>query len=130
MFQKTGVYDTAYGYDKVDEIFQEGFSKLELTNEMITVSGTSEGEKQKILDGDNTSYWTSQQVTEGDVNSENAWLKVDLGATYKLDQIDYTPRFHNGPDNYWCCTGNIKNMIDGDKCGWKNMDSSDRRRWP
>lgn len=108
---KAGVYDTAYGYDKVDEIFQEGFSKLELTNEMITVSGTSEGEKQKILDGDNTSYWTSQQVTEGDVNSENAWLKVDLGATYKLDQIDYTPRFHNGPDNYWCCTGNIKKLI-------------------
>ena len=108
---KAGVYDTAYGYDKVDEIFQEGFSKLELTNEMITVSGTSEGEKQKILDGDNTSYWTSQQVTEGDVNSENAWLKVDLSATYKLDQIDYTPRFHNGPDNYWCCTGNIKKLI-------------------
>ena len=108
---KAGVYDTAYGYDKVDEIFQEGLSKLELTNEMITVSGTSEGEKQKILDGDNTSYWTSQQVTEGDVNSENAWLKVDLGATYKLDQIDYTPRFHNGPDNYWCCTGNIKKLI-------------------
>ncbi len=108
---KAGVYDTAYGYDKVDEIFQEGFSKLELTNEMITVSGTSEGEKQKILDGDNTSYWTSQQVTEGDVNSENAWLKVDLGATYKLDQVDYTPRFDNGPDNYWECTGNIKNLI-------------------
>ena len=26
-------------------------------------------------------------MTEGTVNSDNAWLKVDLGATYKLDQL-------------------------------------------
>lgn len=108
---KAGVYDTAYGYDKVDEIFQEGFSKLELTNEMITVSGTEEGDKNTVLDKNNTTFWTSQKVSEGTVNNENAWLKVDLGATYKLDQVDYTPRFDNVQNNYWECTGNIKNLI-------------------
>lgn len=108
---KAGVYDTAYGYDKVDEIFQEGFSKLELTNEMITVSGTEEGDKNTVLDKNNTTFWTSQKVSEGTVNKENAWLKVDLGATYKLDQVDYTPRFDNVQNNYWECTGNIKNLI-------------------
>lgn len=108
---KAGVYDTAYGYDKVDEIFQEGFSKLELTNEMITVSGTEEGDKNTVLDKNNTTFWTSQKVSEGTVNNENAWLKVDLGATYKLDQVDYTPRFDNVQNNYWGCTGNIKNLI-------------------
>lgn len=108
---KAGVYDTAYGYDKVDEIFQEGFSKLELTNEMITVSGTEEGDKNTVLDKNNTTFWTSQKVSEGTVNNENAWLKVDLGATYKLGQVDYTPRFDNVQNNYWECTGNIKNLI-------------------
>ena len=108
---KAGVYDTAYGYDKVDEIFQEGFSKLELTNEMITVSGTEEGDKNTVLDKNNTTFWTSQKVSEGTVNNSNAWLKVDLGATYKLDQVDYTPRFDNVQNNYWECTGNIKNLI-------------------
>lgn len=50
-------------------------------------------------------------MTEGTVNSDNAWLKVDLGATYKLDQVDYTPRYYNGAQNYWACTGNIKKLI-------------------
>ena len=108
---KAGVYDTAYGYDKVDEIFQKGLSKLELTNEMITVSSTENGsDKNLVLDKNATTYWTSNPVSET-MTSENAWLKVDLGATYKLDQVDYTPRFYNSSDNYWCCTGNIKKLI-------------------
>lgn len=37
--------------------------------------------------------------------------QVDLGATYKLDQVDYTPRYYNDAKNYWHCTGNIKNLI-------------------
>lgn len=78
---------------------------------MITVSETSEGSKDKVLDGDNTTYWTSQKVEEGTVSSDNAWLQVDLGATYKLDQVDYTPRYYNDAKNYWHCTGNIKNLI-------------------
>ena len=90
---------------------KKGFSKLELTNEMITVSGTEEGDKNTVLDKNNTTFWTSQKVSEGTVNNENAWLKVDLGATYKLDQVDYTPRFDNVQNNYWECTGNIKNLI-------------------
>lgn len=108
---KAGVYDTAYGYDKVDEIFQAGFSKLELTDEMITVSSTENGSnKNTVLDKDATTYWTSNPVSET-MTSKNAWLKVDLGATYKLDQVDYTPRFYNDANNYWCCTGNIKKLI-------------------
>lgn len=63
---------------------REGLPKLKLTNDMITVSETSEGSKDKVLDGDNTTYWTSQKVEEGTVSSDNAWLQVDLGATYKL----------------------------------------------
>ena len=78
---KAGVYDTAYGYDKVDEIFQKGLSKLELTNEMITVSSTENGsDKNLVLDKNATTYWTSNPVSET-MTSENAWLKVDLGAT-------------------------------------------------
>ena len=61
--------------------------------------------------GDKTTFWTSQKVENGTVNSDNAWLKVDLGATYKLDQVDYTPRYFNGAQNYWACTGNIKKLI-------------------
>ena len=34
-----------------------------------------------------------------------------MGATYKLDQVDYTPRYYNDAKNYWHCTGNIKNLI-------------------
>lgn len=106
------VYDIAYGYNEVANLGeQEGLPKLKLTNDMITVSETSEGGKDKVLDGDNTTYWTSQKVEEGTVSSDNAWLQVDLGATYKLDQVDYTPRYYNDAKNYWHCTGNIKNLI-------------------
>lgn len=106
------VYDIAYGYDEVAKMGEpEGLPKLELTDDMITVSETSEGSKDKVLDGDNTTYWTSQKVEEGTVSSDNAWLQVDLGATYKLDQVDYTPRYYNDAKNYWHCTGNIKNLI-------------------
>ena len=105
------VYDIAYGYDEVAKMGEpEGLPKLTLEDSMITVSGTSEGEKVKILDGDKTTFWTSQEVTEGTIG-DNAWLKVDLGATYKLDQVDYTPRYFNGAQNYWACTGNIKNLV-------------------
>lgn len=106
------VYDIAYGYNEVANLGEpEGLPKLKLTNDMITVSETSEGSKDKVLDGDNTTYWTSQKVEEGTVSSDNAWLQVDLGATYKLDQVDYTPRYYNDAKNYWHCTGNIKNLI-------------------
>lgn len=106
------VYDIAYGYNEVANLGeQEGLPKVKLTNDMITVSETSEGSKDKVLDGDNTTYWTSQKVEEGTVSSDNAWLQVDLGATYKLDQVDYTPRYYNDAKNYWHCTGNIKNLI-------------------
>ena len=63
------------------------------------------------MDGDKTTFWTSQEVPEGNVSSDNAWLKVDLGSTYKLDQVDYTPRYYNDPQNYWACTGNIKKLV-------------------
>lgn len=106
------VYDIAYGYNEVANLGEpEGLPKLKLTNDMITVSGKSEGEKEQVLDGNNTTFWTSQEVTDGNVNSNNAWMKVDLGATYKLDQVDYTPRYFNAQANYWQCTGNIKKLI-------------------
>lgn len=109
------VYDIAYGYDEVAKMGEpEGLPKLTLEDSMITVSGTTSEagvNKANVLDGNNTTYWTSQDVTEGTVNSDNAWLQVDLGATYKLDQVDYTPRYYNGAQNYWACTGNIKKLI-------------------
>ena len=110
------VYDIAYGYDEVAKMGEpEGLPKLELTNDMIKVSDTTEEsgvDKANVLDGNNTTYWTSKELAEGTtVNSENAWLKVDLGATYKLDQVDYTPRYYNGAQNYWACTGNIKTLV-------------------
>ncbi len=108
---KVGVYDVAYGYNKVEEIFREGLEKLKLNDGMVTVSGTEEGNKNTIFDGNNTTYWTSQKVTNSTMNTSNAWLKVDLGSVYKLAQVDYTPRFHNDAQNYWCCTGNIKKVI-------------------
>lgn len=30
---------------------------------------------------------------------------------HQIDQVDYTPRFDNVQNNYWECTGNIKNLI-------------------
>lgn len=109
------VYDIAYGYDEVAKMGEpEGLPKLELTDSMITVSSTTEESgvnKANVLDGNNTTYWTSKELTEGTVDSDNAWLKVDLGSTYKLDQVDYTPRYFDGAQNYWACTGNIKNLV-------------------
>lgn len=118
------VYDIAYGYNEVANLGEpEGLPKLTLEDSMITVSSTTNEEganKANVLDGDKTTYWTSQELTEGTVNSDNAWLKVDLGATYKLDQVDYTPRYYDNASNYWQCTGNIKKLIveiskDGEK---------------
>lgn len=118
------VYDIAYGYNEVANLGEpEGLPKLTLEDSMITVSSTTNEEganKANVLDGDKTTYWTSQEVTEGTVNSDNAWLKVDLGAIYKLDQVDYTPRYYDNASNYWQCTGNIKKLIveiskDGEK---------------
>lgn len=107
------VYDIAYGYDEVANLGEpEGLPKLTLEDSMITVSGTSEGEKGKILDGDKTTFWTSQKVENGvNTDGEAAWLQVDLKAEYKLDQIDYTPRYYDAATNYWACTGNIKKLI-------------------
>lgn len=107
------VYDIAYGYDEVAKMGEpEGLPKLTLEDSMITVSGTSEGEKVKILDGDKTTFWTSQKVENGvNTDGEAAWLQIDLQAEYKLDQIDYTPRYYDAATNYWACTGNIKKLI-------------------
>ena len=107
------VYDIAYGYDEVANLGEpERLPKLTLEDSMITVSGTSEGEKGKILDGDKTTFWTSQKVENGvNTDGEAAWLQVDLKAEYKLDQIDYTPRYYDAATNYWACTGNIKKLI-------------------
>ena len=87
---KAGVYDPAYGYDKVEELFREGFGKLKLNDGMVMYPEQKREIKNTIFDGNNTTYWTSQKVTNGAMNTSNAWLKVDLGGIYKLDQVDYT----------------------------------------
>ena len=62
------VYDIAYGYDEVAKMGEpEGLPKLTLEDSMITVSGTTSEagvNKANVLDGNNTTYWTSQDVTE------------------------------------------------------------------
>lgn len=125
------VYDIAYGYDEVAALVSPGEpgvtrEPISLTEDMITVSGTSEGDKNTILDKDATTFWTSQMTTEG-LASKDTWLQVDLGEVYSIDQVDYTPRYFNGPQNYWACTGNIKKLVvevSADGTSWQAVTPS------
>ncbi|MGN0335501.1 MAG: discoidin domain-containing protein [Lachnospiraceae bacterium] len=108
----TAVHDVAYGYD---EIANYGFvapdsNEISLENAVITASSTSEGDVDSIFDGDATTFWTSGAAATT-IAAGNPWLMVDLGETYMLGQVDYTPRYFNGPANYWWCTGNIKKLV-------------------
>ena len=76
---------------------------------VISESGNSEGNMNKIFDGDATTFWTSQGVDH--VKNGEAWLQVDMGAVEKINRIDYTKRYHNSDDTRWRCTGNIREYI-------------------
>ncbi len=105
------VHDIAYGYDEIamyGVVIPEG-NEIVLTADMIEVSGTEEGDAASILDDDATTFWNSNKVTA--VEAGNPWLKIDLGQSYMLGQVDYTPRWHDGAANYWHCTGNIQKLV-------------------
>ncbi len=106
------VYDIAYGYDQIAVYGQETVvgNEIILKDDMITVSGTSEGSKANILDEDPTTFWTSEEDADGIAVGE-PWLKIDLGKSYMLGQIDYSPRYAAQPNAYWCCTGNIEKIV-------------------
>ena len=110
------VFDTGYGYDEVakfGEVAQR--TPIDLANATVTVSGTSEKNasnaeiKDIITDNNPETFWTSNAVSK--IEAGNPYLQVDLGKNYKLDRVDYTPRYYNGAQNYWHCTGNIKKLV-------------------
>ena len=65
----------------VDNIIGEG-PKDEITNialrKPVTVSGTSDGNKDFVNDGDDKTKWDSNFI-KGNNASENAWITIDLG---------------------------------------------------
>ena len=109
------VLDTAYGYDIVADVFTaaEVEESLQITEGISAVASGDCGEDASdvanIFDGDPTTYWNSNSVSS--VAAGNPNVVVDLGEVYKINKVDYTPRYYEGPQNYWCCTGNIKKLV-------------------
>ena len=54
----------------------------------VTVSGTSDGNKDNVNDGDDSTKWDSDFIKGGNAK-ENAWVSIDLGAN-KTSIFDYT----------------------------------------
>ena len=107
------VADIAYGYDTVEDVFEgveeEVLPNVKLTGLTATASATGEGSASNIFDGDPTTFWASSSVSA--IAAGNPNVVVDLGGTYTINQVDYSPRFYNGAANYWHCTGNIKKLV-------------------
>ena len=45
----------------------------------VTVSGTSDGNKDNVNDGDMSTKWDSNKVAKTDEGTETAWISIDLG---------------------------------------------------
>lgn len=104
------VKDIALGYDEVANLFNTDRTPLDTDGMMVAVSGTSEGDRRNIFDGNPETYWTSQEETGG-IAKGNPYLTIDLNGKYLLDRFDYIKRFYNSPANYWKCTGNLHDYI-------------------
>ena len=106
------VYDLAMGYDEVAELVNPSDERkpLDPENMSVTVSGTSEGDKSTVFDGDDTTFWTSERADEG-IQKGNPYLIVDLDEEFIIDRVDYTKRYYNGPQNQWKCTGNLREYV-------------------
>ena len=55
----------------------------------ITVSGTSDGNKDQVNDGDTSTKWDSNAMKSGSTDTGDAWIYIDLGEeeTYEISQI-------------------------------------------
>ena len=87
----------------------------------VSVSGTKEttsgGENDtdatsaeilnEIYDGNSETFWNSNWVTS--IAKANPYLTIKLDGIYKLDKVEYTPRWHSSEK--WACTGNIKKLV-------------------
>ena len=106
------VYDLAKGYDEVGGLLdpEDGSQPLDTENMTVTVSGTSEGAKDTVFDGDDTTFWTSEFAENG-IQKGSPYMVIDMGETYVIDRVDYTKRYYNGPANQWKCTGNLREYV-------------------
>ena len=115
------LYDRGLGYDEIADLSSDDDTNkpMDSSKFSVEVSGTSEGNESQIFDDNPTTFWTSQEVDK--VEKGNPYLIVDMGDTYKINQVDYTKRFADQPDAYWKCTGNIREYIlevSNDKKTW------------
>lgn len=55
----------------------------------VTVSGTSDGNKDQVNDGDTSTKWDSNVMKSGTTDIDDAWIYIDLGEdeTYEISQI-------------------------------------------
>ena len=100
----------------------------------VSVSGTKEtasgGENDTdatsaeilndIYDGNAETFWNSNWVNS--VAKGNPYLTIKLNGIYKLDKVEYAPRWHSSEK--WACTGNIKKLvveISEDGTTWKTV---------
>ena len=137
---KINVHDTTGGDNRFGCLAELDFLKtynnyveaetatpLDDTSFTVTVSGTNEGDKGNIFDGDATTFWTSQQVDH--VNNGGAWLQVDLGDVELINRVDYTKRYYDSNSNRWKCTGNIREYIievkENESDAWKQVSTGD-----
>ncbi len=104
------LYDRGLGYDEIADLSSDDTNKpMDTSKFTVEVSGTSEGNESQIFDDNPTTFWTSQEVDK--VEKGNPYLIVDMGDTYKINQVDYTKRFADQADAYWKCTGNIREYV-------------------
>ena len=85
-------------------------------NQPATQSSTDfSGAASRAVDGNTNGSYGARSVTHTEVNSQNPWWRVDLGATYNVDHINVFNRTNN------CCTF----RLDGATVYLGNVNSTD-----
>ncbi len=120
-----------YDFDIVnnEQIVIEESSALDSSAFVLTESGNSNEDgvsTSNVLDGNPTTYWTSQSVST--VSDGSAWLQINMGELKTINRIDLTKRYDE--TEKWACTGNIREYVievskTGEDGSWTTVSSAD-----
>lgn len=94
------------GKDQVRSVSVSGTKETTSGGENDT-DATSAEILNEVYDGNSETFWNSNWVTS--VAKANPYLIIKLDGIYKLDKVEYTPRWHSSEK--WACTGNIKKLV-------------------
>ncbi|MGN0335063.1 MAG: beta-N-acetylglucosaminidase domain-containing protein [Lachnospiraceae bacterium] len=75
----------------VELVILDGGQETPITNialgKTVTVSGTSDGNKDYVVDGNTATKWDSNFIKSGQQDIGDAWVAVDLGKSSEIHQI-------------------------------------------